>query len=317
MYLLNNSFLVCPICHSDLQQLDTSLFCTSIHYFPIARRVPRFVNSGYAGSFGLQWNKFRKTQLDSYTGTSISKNRLINSLTPDLFKRIPMACVLEVGCGAGRFTEVLLKQNARIVSIDLSTAVDANALNFPVTDNHMVIQANGSNLPFKEGEFDFVICLGVLQHTPSPETTVKDLFRVVKPGGWLIIDHYGKNIKWYLRSAPLFRFFLKQFNPNTSFKIVSAIYHGSLRFFQFSNNRIHRKICNVIFPIVFFDKEFPDLPDWAKKEWGLLDTYDSLTDRYKHRRSVNQIKTCLQELDLEDIQVENQNGTIVARGRKK
>ena len=46
----------------------------------VVKGIPRFVNSDeYASSFGLQWNFFRRTQLDSFTGLSISRDRLTRS----------------------------------------------------------------------------------------------------------------------------------------------------------------------------------------------------------------------------------------------
>jgi len=47
-----------------------SLRCTSdAHRYPISNFIPRFVSStNYADNFGMQWNKFRRTQLDSYQG---------------------------------------------------------------------------------------------------------------------------------------------------------------------------------------------------------------------------------------------------------
>lgn len=45
--------------------------------YPVVRGVPRFVPlDNYAAAFGIQWNAFRKTQLDSHTGTAISHDRL-------------------------------------------------------------------------------------------------------------------------------------------------------------------------------------------------------------------------------------------------
>ena len=42
--------------------------------FPIVNSIPRFVGKeNYTEDFGLQWNVFRKTQLDSYTGTNLTK----------------------------------------------------------------------------------------------------------------------------------------------------------------------------------------------------------------------------------------------------
>src|SRR6185369_11180965 len=48
----------------------------SRHRYPIRKFIPRFVpKSNYADNFGLQWNKFRQTQLDSFTGLPISADR--------------------------------------------------------------------------------------------------------------------------------------------------------------------------------------------------------------------------------------------------
>jgi protein-L-isoaspartate O-methyltransferase len=68
----------------------------------------RFVgSSNYASAFGLQWNRFQRTRLDSYTGTTISRDRLTGALGGSL-DVVRDKSVLEAGCGAGRFTEVLL-----------------------------------------------------------------------------------------------------------------------------------------------------------------------------------------------------------------
>src|SRR5882757_4950449 len=81
--------------------------------------IPRFVSSGaYASLFGDQWKQYKKTQLDSYSGTTISKDRLDRCLG-DLKDNLAGKTVLEAGCGAGRFTEVLLQKGAYLVSSDL------------------------------------------------------------------------------------------------------------------------------------------------------------------------------------------------------
>ena len=45
-------------------------------------------------------------------------------------------------------------------------------------------------LPFQTMQYDIVICLGVIQHTPNPEKTIKKLYEQTKFGGDLVIDHY-------------------------------------------------------------------------------------------------------------------------------
>ena len=93
--------------------------------------------------------------------------------------------VLEAGCGAGRFTEVLLKQKAKVVSVDLTEAVEANQENCPQGTGHRLAQADILQLPLARRQFDLVLCIGVIQHTPSPEKTIAALAEHVKEGGWL------------------------------------------------------------------------------------------------------------------------------------
>ena len=82
--------------------------------FEIIDDIPRFVSGdNFASSFGLQWNTFRKIQLDSYTGTNMSEDRVKIAL-PFPIESINGLKVLEVGAGAGRFTEILLKYGANV-----------------------------------------------------------------------------------------------------------------------------------------------------------------------------------------------------------
>src|SRR5260370_26189528 len=59
----------------------SALTCEGGCRVPVVNGIPRVVDSAnYAAGFGLQWNAFRKTQLDSYTGTTISKDRVTRRL---------------------------------------------------------------------------------------------------------------------------------------------------------------------------------------------------------------------------------------------
>src|SRR5678815_5358153 len=118
--------LRCITHQQPLTEAGSELTCAMGCIVPIINNIPRFVCSeNYASAFGRQWNKFRKTQLDSHTGTTISKDRLQRCLGGSL-DVIKGKSVLEVGCGAGRFTEIMLKTGARVFACDLSSAVEAN-----------------------------------------------------------------------------------------------------------------------------------------------------------------------------------------------
>ena len=200
------------------------LVCPDGHSFQITMGIPRFVPSnGYADHFGAQWNRFRLTQLDSHTGHPISRNRIRRCVGERVWNNLHGKQVLECGCGAGRFTEILLAAGAEVTSIDLSTAVDANALNCPVAHNHRIAQADVLQLPFLPQQFDVVFCLGVVQHTPNPEETIAQLFRHVAPGGALVFDHYTYQIGWYTKTSPLFRVILKRLSPQRGLSATEGL----------------------------------------------------------------------------------------------
>ncbi len=308
--------LACPRHLVDLDQVQDSLICERGCNFQIIKDIPRFTDEQYSSAFGFQWKRFARTQLDSFSGTSSSKNRVIQACGDELWKKLSESTILEVGAGAGRFTEVLLATGATVYSADLSSAVEVNAESFPITGKHSVIQADVANLPFVPESFDVVFCLGVIQHTPSPERTIERLAEQVKPGGWLLIDHYDKSISWKFRTAPFARTILKRLKPETAFKLTETIFDVAKPFFKVSKNRIYRKFLNIVFPIVYFENEIPELKAELKDEWGVLDTFDSLTDWHKHRRSPKEIELSLTNAGLVEIVCFKGGNGVVARARK-
>src|ERR1035437_1824886 len=119
---------------------------TPTSHLPSGGSVFRFVaGQAYTSSFGIQWALFPKTQLDSYSKLDISQARLRRCLGESLWNDLRGKLVLEVGAGAGRFTEILLAQGARVVSVDLSDAVEINAANFKPDRQHAIVQADVMN----------------------------------------------------------------------------------------------------------------------------------------------------------------------------
>ena len=98
----------CPRHKTLLSEQQDKLCCSEGDSFLCINQIPRFVIcSHYAGAFGEQWKRYRLTQLDSYTKTTISKDRLYRCLGEPLRTSLKGKHVLECGCGAGRFTEVI------------------------------------------------------------------------------------------------------------------------------------------------------------------------------------------------------------------
>lgn len=279
--------------------------------------IPRFAADGsYASLFGDQWKVYKKTQLDSYSGSPITENRL-NRCLGELQHSLEGKLVLEAGCGAGRFTEVLLKKGATLVSADLSSAVEVNQENFPQNDKHLVIQADINDMPFADESFDVVVCLGVIQHTPSPEKTIEDLFKLVKKGGTLVIDHYTKNRSNYLRLATVYRAAIKDKPSSYTIPYTTKLVKRYLPWHKrFASNRVLSILLNRISPVITYFHAFPELNDQQQEEWALLDTHDSLTDWHKNFRNKPQILNLLKKLNGAEIWCEYGGNGVEARCKK-
>ena len=303
---------VCPV---DGEPLDggSALRCPGGHEYPVRDGIPRFAGGRYADAFGAQWLRFRRTQLDSHSGTTISRDRARRCLGP-AWDELDGAEVLECGCGAGRFTEVLLGRGASVTSVDLSAAVDANQANFPQDEGHRVAQADILALPFPPRSYDVVFCLGVVQHTPDPERTIAALYEQVRPGGWLVLDHYSRRLQWWLSTAPLFRAVLKRLPDERGLAATDRVVKLLLPLHRRARGPV-ATVARRVSPVQAYYDKLP-LGDDAQYEWALLDTHDALRDWHKHFRSRAEIERTLRELGLVDVWcVEGGNG-VEARGRR-
>ncbi len=315
--------VICPEDGLSLNDNGAGLECPAGHRWRTQVGIPRMVtqeHASYADAFGLQWKVHSKTQLDSFTGTTLSLDRARRCIGPEAWSELqssPPRDVLEVGCGAGRFTEVLLQTGARVTSIDLSTAVDANQENFSQDERHRVLQADVMSLPFAPGQFDVVFCLGVIQHTPSPEATIAKLFAQVKPGGWLVIDHYTWTLSRLTKSSLLVRAVLKRLPPEAGMRWTERIVDVFLPMHRAVRNYpVAQALLSRVSPVLAYYHALP-LNDELQRQWALLDTHDALTDWFKRLRTPGQIRRTLEDLGATEIRCGRGGNGVEARCRRK
>ena len=282
-----------------------------VHY-PVINGIPRFVpRDTYADSFGYQWNVHRRTQLDSYTGLPISRNRLFAvSRWPDHLKG---EMILEAGSGAGRFTEVLLNTGAGVFSFDYSSAVEANCKNNGVMPNLHLFQADIYHIPLPPCSFDKVICLGVLQHTPDPEGAFKNLASYVKPGGTFVVDVYSSRLLSWLCWKYLLRPMTKRMNKELLYKITRLFVPILI-----PCTRLLRKFFGRIGAGVSPIVEYAHLgisPE-INREWAILDTFDMYSPAHDHPQSLRAVKRWFSEAGFIDAFVWYGPNGIVGRGEK-
>ena len=116
---------------------------------------------------------------------------------PELFEQIGDGHgkkMLEIGCGIGIDTVSLARKGFDITAIDLTESAitisreRAQKLGLPI--NYQV--GNAERLDFKDDTFDVVYSFGVIHHTPNIKQAVREIHRVLKPGGKAYIMIYAK-----------------------------------------------------------------------------------------------------------------------------
>jgi len=285
------------------------------HRHPVRGGIPRFVSaSNYADNFGMQWNKFSRTQLDSHSGHPITAERFWAATgwkPADLKDR----WLLDVGCGSGRFAEVALDAGANVVALDYSSAVDAAAANLCQHERLHVVQGDIYALPFAPASFDAVYSLGVLQHTPDVERAFMALPKMVKPGGALAVDFYGKSRKSALLPKYWLRPLTKRLPKTTLFNLLEKLVPVML---PISNALaavpVVGGLLRRLVPVANYSGMLP-LSKQQIREWALLDTFDWLSPAYDHPQTPQTVVHWLQAAGLKQTEVLHA-GHLVGRGRR-
>lgn len=105
---------------------------------------------------------------------------------------------LDAGCGGGRYSIAMARLGATVIGVDISsTGIEdcrRRAHNVPGVTFR---EASVLDLPFDDASFDFVCSSGVLHHTPDPERGLREITRVLKPGGMVFLLLYGaRGVRW-------------------------------------------------------------------------------------------------------------------------
>lgn len=310
------SILRCPKSNQKLRFEPNCLVNEDGNYrYLIEKGVPRFVShNNYADSFGMQWNLYSKTQLDSYSGHNISAERFWNA-TGWNKDEIKDKWVLDVGCGSGRFAEIALNAGALVVALDYSSAVDACKNNFLDHPNLFVIQGDIYELPFKLESFSFIYSLGVLQHTPDPEKAFKSLPPFLNNEGKICVDYYEKSLKSMLLPKYWLRPITKRMSNKVLFSFLQKITPSLLNLsILLSKLPVIGNILKRIVPVVNYHGILP-LNSHQHLEWSLLDTFDWLSPEHDHPQTEKTIKNWMEKSNLRDIEIVKV-GHLVSRGKK-
>lgn len=326
-----NKYLICNKCKSSKQSMsEVLILCNNCgSEINIVNKIPRYVDGEYHSNFGLQWNKFSKIQLDSLNGSDESENRLRIQSKLDL-NNLSGKTILEIGAGNGRFTEIFLKYGARVISVDYSSAIDANLSNhvrYLAQDKYFPIQADLFNLPLKAQSFDMVFCYGVIQHTGDNSRALLELSKYPALNGRLFIDIYSNGIKHFNPLIYMIRpfFSLLKISDERRLgiveKFVKTVFPFQLKILTFLHDRVGlykylkyiiNRSPNSVYGINLYLDGKVNLD--IAYQWCVMDTFDAWAPKHDHPVSKKRWGKLVAKLEnygfkVDDIDISGQGHT--------
>jgi SAM-dependent methyltransferase len=286
--------IINPASGLELRPSDDWLRDAKGEGYPVVNGIPRVCDpSNYAENFGKQWNAFRATQIDRpEEGLKLSEDRFFQA-TGWLAEEMAGQDVLEVGSGAGRFSRVVLgRTDANLWSVDYSSAVEANLTNNEAIggDRFHLFQASIYEMPFPDNSFDKVFCLGVLQHTPDFEASVRALMDKARPGGEIVVDFYPIKGWWTKIHA---KYLLRPITRRMSHdRLLALIEKNADRLIGASKllNKLGLRALTRFLPVCDISGTLPrGLSEKELREWVILDTFDQYSPEYDNPQRVEAV----------------------------
>jgi len=282
----------------------------------------------YADNFDLQWNTFKQTQLDSYTGLDKNARNLYSSTKWSKDELVGKS-VLEAGCGPGKYTEILLNAKAQVTAFDLTTAVFVNRDQNSAKGNLYCFQGDIYNLP-DIGVYDYVFCYGVLQHCPDPDLAYKEIFERLKPGGRISIDFYTNPKIPTPWTTP--KYFWRKWSTKIPPILLLRIIRGYLPFWLPIDTLI--RLIPIVGPTLLGVLRIPcwNYLDILKNslrtkpaqhafyewyQWAVMDTFDALGAKYDYPKTIQEVRTMISLDEAEEIEVFYGSNGIVANVLKR
>jgi 2-polyprenyl-3-methyl-5-hydroxy-6-metoxy-1,4-benzoquinol methylase len=146
--------------------------------------------------------------------------------------------VLEVGCGEGYGSNYLSKSCKEIIGIDVEISAIEHAKKKYTTANCSFKEYNGSNIPYSENHFDFIVSFQVIEHVDNDAAFVKELGRVLKPGGTAFITTPNKTYRLKPGQKPWNRYHKREYYPKELETVIQKTFPKAVVWGVFGNEEI-------------------------------------------------------------------------------
>jgi len=122
-----------------------------------------------------------------YSGPGIRTNSAYYKWLVRLFNPKPDSKLLDVSCGEGIFLREISNKVKRIKAFGLDISINAVYISKKKAPDSTLVVADGQKIPFKDKTFDYVSCLGSLEHYIDQDLGIREIARVAKDDASFII----------------------------------------------------------------------------------------------------------------------------------
>lgn len=132
-------------------------------------------------------------EYDAYYNTEIGKkvNEIEEKLIANLIQDIPKTEMLELGCGTGHWTNIFTQKGFSVSAMDISDEMLKYAKQKNI--NAKFLKANSEDIPFPDNSFSNVSFITMIEFVNDQNKVFKEIYRVLKPGGYLILGCLNKH----------------------------------------------------------------------------------------------------------------------------
>lgn len=288
-----DEILVCPSCSSPLEKETEQFVCRSCKQeFPVREGVARFLPILSQGEqqvkrgFNVAYEHYRDSRYLHFTPALIDQWLENVNLPREYFKG---KLVLDVGCGSGRWTYAMAMLGATVVAVDLTdSGVAAAHAATAAMDNVVVLQASLFQLPLSPKSFDFVVCWGVMHHTPDTKSAFAQVATMVKRGGIFYAMVYEKHSPWKFAWTNLLRHLLQRIPERRRYELC--------RYLMIKNQYLHSFLQHHIICAPY--PKNSDSLQISTIQYGL---YDAYTPKYNHLHTRAEVASWFDEHKFNEV----------------
>ncbi|MDR7868687.1 MAG: methyltransferase domain-containing protein [Sporomusaceae bacterium] len=177
------------------------------------------MNANYFHELAAKYDAWFATPHGSYV------HRFEREAVMALAAPAPGMTVADIGCGTGIYTDELLQAGARVTGVDISPEMLALAARRTARHGDAVafLTGDAAALPFATASFDMVTSITAMEFFADPRACLQDMYRIVKPGGRLVVATLGSLSPWAWQRR------LKTYFKKTVFRHATFHSLGDLR----------------------------------------------------------------------------------------